>query len=226
MSRLVIVEGLDRVGKSSLCSLIANKIPTFEGLDFKVELAHFGVPPVEKTKDFYLDKLKACFPSAAKGIHETIEEDGRIIVFDRSFISNVVYNGVFGGGVMPYEDYLELLRFTDKCDPIYIFLYDGPNSIYARMLKEMQETPENSAGLLTFEQVQNIQSRFFDAFTKLRGDTRIFAFDSLVDCGIVNPAIPLEEQRMNYRFMRLLCDITKTNLHDPMFPWDGEVSFP
>ncbi len=73
--KLIILEGLDLAGKSSLAELIEG---AFKGL--KVRVVHWGAPGVQKTalwQDAYLAELP---------------KQGEIVVWDRSYMGRLIYD--------------------------------------------------------------------------------------------------------------------------------------
>lgn len=174
-SPIVIVEGLDRCGKTtlveSLLSLIGN-----------CERHHFGIPPLENTLAFYqnqiIDRITTC------------KSYGTGTIFDRSFISNYAYNGIFGGGVLGREHINTLTKVCVEEAFYFILLYSEPSSILRRLGEESKET---KAGELSLSQINTIQSRFFQIFSELPTHRKTIC--TIEDLFIVDNNSRLEQRR-------------------------------
>jgi len=77
--KLIILEGLDLSGKSSLAELLE---PNFAGL--KVRVVHWGAPGPQKTALWQDDYLKE------------LPKPGEIVIWDRSYMGRLVYDRHYG----------------------------------------------------------------------------------------------------------------------------------
>jgi hypothetical protein len=105
---LIILEGLDRTGKSSVAA-------HFEAKGF--ELIHQSAPPKGQTADMYLEEQVQLISSAAH----------KDIVLDRSYYGELVWPQVYGRESLLSEEGLETLReLENSVGTVRILMYD-PN---------------------------------------------------------------------------------------------------
>jgi len=88
---LIILEGLDRTGKSSVAEFYKNK---------GYELIHQSAPPKGMTADLFLEEMMQLVSSAAS----------KDIVLDRSYYGELVWPTVYGRESLLPEENLEVLR--------------------------------------------------------------------------------------------------------------------
>ena len=162
---IVIVEGCDRVGKTTF---IENLILNVEGI--KPTYIKFNVPPNDpkEARKFYQDKIDYVLEISR---HE-------LAVCDRSPISNLAYKGVYGGYVMSHRRMCELIDSLYGERPYMILLQDSEKRIRYRMEKEARET-NDSLGLLSLQQIRSIQNFYVKYWKECRMRTReIYFLDS------------------------------------------------
>lgn len=103
---LIILEGLDRTGKSSVANL-------FEGQGF--ELIHMSAPPKGTSADQYVGEMVDLLTSLA----------GKDIVMDRSHYGERVWPQVYGRESLISEEDMEMLReIEDGLDVTRILMHD------------------------------------------------------------------------------------------------------
>jgi len=144
---VIVLSGLDRCGKTTMARSLSR--------DLNVPVFHFGVPPEEGAFQFYLSRFTECVAANPQGF-----------IFDRSFLDNRAYNGVFGGGVLDEVEFESLALKLEKLQPIYILMYDGSQQAHKRIQAEGKSP-------LTFDQVRLIQERFVDIYKDLPQERRL-----------------------------------------------------
>lgn len=106
---LIILEGLDRTGKSSVAKHFQDK----DGY----ELIHLSAPKVGTTNDEYLQDMVDLITSAAS----------KNIVLDRSHYGELIWPGVYGRKALLSEDDFEVLRELEESVGIRRVLMHDPN---------------------------------------------------------------------------------------------------
>lgn len=104
---LLILEGLDRVGKSSVAA-------HFEAKGY--ELVHQSAPPKGMTADIFLEEQMQLISAAAS----------KDIVLDRSYYGELVWPQVYGRGALLSDESLEALReIEDSVGVTRILMHDN-----------------------------------------------------------------------------------------------------
>lgn len=98
MSKLIIVEGLDRCGKSTIIERIRNKFPD----DSNFLVVHSSKPEGEWTKESQLEHYKTLLQKS----FETIDEDITVI-HDRSYFGEFVYGQIHRNVNYNMYDFIE-----------------------------------------------------------------------------------------------------------------------
>ena len=103
---LIILEGLDRTGKSSVAT-------NFEAKGY--ELIHQGAPPKGMTADLFLEEQMQLISSAAS----------KNIVLDRSYYGELIWPQIYGREPLLTDESLEALReLEDSVGTTRILMYD------------------------------------------------------------------------------------------------------
>ena len=105
---LIILEGLDRTGKSSVAA-------HFEGKGF--ELIHQSAPPKGMTVDLFLEEQMQLIASAA----------GKDIVLDRSYYGELVWPQIYGRDSLLPEESIEALRELEESVGVTRIMMHDPN---------------------------------------------------------------------------------------------------
>lgn len=136
---IILVEGPDRCGKSTLARALAR--------DLDLPLAHFGVPPATGVLQHFLTEVE-------------VQRSARGLVVDRLHLSNYAYDGRLGGGVLTAEEWSAVDSYLARRWSHLLLLVDSPFEIECRL---RAEGPSEASGL-TREQIGTTCSRFNAAF--------------------------------------------------------------
>jgi hypothetical protein len=106
---LIILEGIDRSGKSSVAQL-------FESQGY--ELIHMSAPPKGQTADLFLEEMMDHVSSAAH----------RDVILDRSYYGETIWSNIYSRGPLIDEQGLEVLRELEETVGTVRILMHDPNS--------------------------------------------------------------------------------------------------
>jgi hypothetical protein len=106
---LIILEGLDRTGKSSVASYFQDK---------GFELIHMSAPPKGIAPDTYMGEMIDLLTSFA----------GRDVVLDRSHYGELIWPTVYGRAPLLTDDDMEVLREIEDSLEVNRILMHDPNS--------------------------------------------------------------------------------------------------
>ncbi len=106
---LIILEGLDRVGKTSVAQLFESK---------GYELIHMSAPPKGQTADLFLEEMMEIISSAAH----------RDVVLDRSYYGETIWSKVYGRESLIDDQGIEVLQELEATVGTVRILMHDPNS--------------------------------------------------------------------------------------------------
>lgn len=161
MKRIIIVEGPDNIGKSTLCQLLTENIP-------HSQLRHFG-PPTEKGKGALREQL-ATLKREVVGI---VDGDG-IEVWDRSIIGEMVYGPLYRTEAYNHQKYRTAMM--EQCEEImqrcYVIVLYTNGEWYRRM--KIQKKGDERETYQQQDQASKIATAFVDVVTDLPFKHRLF----------------------------------------------------
>lgn len=105
MSKLIIVEGLDRCGKGTIIERIRNKFPD----DSNFLVVHSSKPEGEWTKESQLEHYKTLLQKS----FETLIDEDITVIHDRSYFGEFVYGQVYRNVKYTMQEFMEF----EKCIP-------------------------------------------------------------------------------------------------------------
>lgn len=155
---LIIVEGVDGVGKTSFAQTLEKRIRDFAPHD-EVHILHKGPPQLTPLEEYELD-LQDYWPG-----------DGRHFICDRWHLGNLVYGPLFRGeGTDPAENY-HIEKFLMSRGALVVTLVAPVSTI----LKRRAERGEDD--MLADEQVTAVQNAFFDVSWESRIGARVMKLE-------------------------------------------------
>lgn len=137
---IILVEGLDRTGKSTLAQALAT--------DLNLTYLRFGVPPEGDLLCHFRDEI------------EERRKLGRGVVVDRMHLSNYAYNGELGGPVLTAAEWSVMDAYVARRRGYLLLMTDTPFNIETRLRQE----GDSEASGLTREDIGRIARRFNVAF--------------------------------------------------------------
>ena len=169
--KLIICEGGDRLGKSSLIKGIC-KHYNYDN----VNIRHFGKPPSGMSPSETLNFQMKCFNNEANLLHETRKifrnKDcnyfDNIIIWNRSHLGEYVYSQMFRNGnrdelidrLLFWEKYYLCYNYSEDIEIFLITLTASPEFFYSKEDGESfsQSLEEKTKELQLFKEIHNLST--------------------------------------------------------------------
>lgn len=114
---LLLIEGPDGAGKSTLANFIAKRVPN-------ARIQHFGAPENDEQAYNY-------YKVYAEAVNNV--KDDELVIFDRCWLSDSVYGPVLRDRLEMVPDKIEYLeKLAKEKNAMYIFCYIEPGEGFAR----------------------------------------------------------------------------------------------
>lgn len=156
-TRAIIVEGVDRTGKTSLARLICRQGYRLHHFDYNEQRTGFDV------KVLYRNLIEA--------------SKNRRIVLDRSFISEEVYGTVLrGASRLCSDDLRELLELLREFRTMIVYLY-APGSILRQRTTQAPGASKNDAGMLD-RTLPSLESKYEEVLDLVQHYVPVRRFDT------------------------------------------------
>lgn len=138
--KIILIEGPDSTGKTSLYNAINNLT--------KAAYIHI-TKPKEDTEQAYLDMYVNTLEAA-----KLIKATGQYVVLDRHLISNIIYDRIFENIVRDNKDFIETMFKTIDC---FVMSLPSNKEIYLKKFEEMKSTREE-----LYKDMSSIYDAYYD----------------------------------------------------------------
>lgn len=146
---VVLIEGIDRTGKSTVAHAVWECLrDAYLPGEFPKPM-HFGVPPDGEVYWHFFSQLKDWERTCWGGF-----------IVDRCYMSNGVYAGCLGGGLLQPEEYTSLDQMFANWNALLLLMVDSPLEIWKRVQQEKDPLTDH----LSVQNLAGLQHRFQLAF--------------------------------------------------------------